>query len=103
MLPSAKGQYFTFMLCLHPFFEHFLESTTVILSIICLSQNMIDCGITLMLLSLTITTSSLSMNFKGARAFMFCCTNTGKRDTTLSYHSMNIAILLIDMIHDAHY
>src|SRR5215203_3115094 len=103
MLPSAKGQSFTFMLCLHSFFEHYLESTTVILSIICLSQNMIDCGITLMLLSLTITTSSLSMNSRGAWAFMFCRSNTGKRDTTLSYFLMNIAILLIYMIHDAYY
>jgi hypothetical protein len=90
------------MLCLHSFFEHYLESTTVILSIICLSQNMIDCGITLMLLSLTITTSSLSMNSRGASAFMFCRSNTGKRDTTLSYSLMNIAILLIYMIHGAY-
>ena len=41
------------MMSHHPFFEHFLESITVILSIICLSQNMISCGISLMLLSLT--------------------------------------------------
>lgn len=83
------------------FFEHLLESIIVILSVICLSQNMINCGITLMLLSLIIFTSSLPMNFRGAWAFMFCCTNSGKRDTTLSYLFMSITILLIDMFHVA--
>jgi hypothetical protein len=41
------------------------------------------------------------MNFRGAWAFMFCCTNSGKRDTTLSYLFMSITILLIDMFHVA--
>ena len=36
----------------HPFLEHLLESIIVILSVICLSQNMVNCGIILMLLSL---------------------------------------------------
>ena len=40
------------MLSHHPFFEHFLESIVVILSVMCLSQNIINCGMTLMLLSL---------------------------------------------------
>jgi hypothetical protein len=33
-------------------FKHFLESIAVILSVICLSQNTVNCGITLMLVSL---------------------------------------------------
>ena len=36
-------------------------------------------------------------------AFMFCSTNKGKRDTTLSYHIMNIAILHLLMFHIAYY
>jgi hypothetical protein len=53
-----------------PNFKHFLESTAVILSVMCLSQN-----------------------FRGASAFMFCSTNKGKQDTTLSYFIMSITIL----------
>jgi hypothetical protein len=52
LLSSAKGLSFTFMLSHHPFFEHFLESIVVILSVMCLSQNTVYCGITLMLVSL---------------------------------------------------
>ena len=52
LLPSAKGLSFTFMLSHHPFLEHLLESITVILSVMCLSQNAVNCGIILMLLSL---------------------------------------------------
>jgi hypothetical protein len=33
-------------------FKHFLESMAVVLSVMCLSQNMVNCGITLMLVSL---------------------------------------------------
>jgi hypothetical protein len=33
-------------------FKHLLESMTVVLSVMCLSQNMVNCGITLMLVSL---------------------------------------------------
>ena len=40
------------MLSHHHFFEHFLESIVVILSVMCLSQNAVNCGITLMHLSL---------------------------------------------------
>jgi hypothetical protein len=40
-----------------------------------------------------IFTSSLLLNFRGASAFMFCSTNKGKQDTTLSYLIMNIIIL----------
>jgi hypothetical protein len=33
-------------------FKHLLESITIILSVMCLSQNTVNCGITLMLVSL---------------------------------------------------
>ena len=66
LLPSAQGQSYTFMLSHHPFFEHFLESIAVILSLMCLSQNKINCGITVMLESFDIFTSSLLLNFRGA-------------------------------------
>jgi hypothetical protein len=33
-------------------FKHILESLAVILSVMCLSQNMVNCGITLMFVSL---------------------------------------------------
>ena len=72
------------------FFEHFLESIAIILSVMCLSQGTVNCGITLILASFDIFTSSLLLNFRGAWAFMFCCTNSGKRDTTLSYLIMII-------------
>ena len=85
------------------FFEHFLESTAVILSVMCLSQNTIDFGITMVLKSFDIFISSLLLNFRGVLAFMFCSTNKGKRDTTLSYYVMNIAILHILMFHVAYY
>ena len=75
LLPSAQGQSYTFMLSNHPFFKHFLESIAVILSLMCLSRNKIDCGITVMLESFDIFTSSLLLNFRGAPAFMFCSTN----------------------------
>jgi hypothetical protein len=52
LLPSTKGLSFTFILSHHTFFEHFLESIVVILSVMCLSQNTVNCGITLMLVSL---------------------------------------------------
>jgi hypothetical protein len=52
LLPSVKGLSFTFMLSHHTFFEHLLESIVFILSVMCLSQNTVNCGITLMLISL---------------------------------------------------
>ena len=91
------------MLSHHPFFEHFLESIAIILSVICLSRNKINCGITVMLESFVIFTSSLLLNFRGVMAFMFCSTNKGKRDTILSYHIKNISILQILMFHVAYY
>ena len=52
LLSSAKGQSFILMLSHHLFFENFLESIIVILSVMCLSQNAVICGITMMLLPL---------------------------------------------------
>jgi hypothetical protein len=53
LLPSAKGLSFTFMLSLYLLtLKHLLESIAVILSVMCLSQNMVNCGITLMFVSL---------------------------------------------------
>jgi hypothetical protein len=43
------------------------------------------------------------LNFRGALAFMFCSTNKGKRDTTLSYLIMSITILELLMFHIACY
>jgi hypothetical protein len=49
----VKGLSFTFMLSLYLLtLKHLLESIVVILSIICLSQNTVNYGITLMLVSL---------------------------------------------------
>jgi hypothetical protein len=49
----VKGLSFTFMLSLHLLtLKHLLESIAVILSVMCLSQNMVNCGTTLMLVSL---------------------------------------------------
>ena len=105
LLPSVQGHSFTFLLLSHhPFFEHLLESIAVILSVTCLSRNKINCGITMMFESFDIFTSSLLLNFWGALAFMFCSTKKkGKRDTTLSYLVMNIAILQVLMFHVAYY
>ena len=105
LVSLCVGPVFYFlMLSNHPFFEHLLESIAVILSVICLSRNKINCGITVMLESYDIFTSSLLLNFRGALAFMFCSTKkNGKRDTTLSYHVMSIAILQILMFHVAYY
>jgi hypothetical protein len=51
--PSVKGLSFTFMLSLHLLtFKHLLESIAIILSVMCLSQNTVNYGITLMLVSL---------------------------------------------------
>jgi hypothetical protein len=53
LLPSTKGLSFTVMLSLHLLtLKHLLESIVVILSVMCLSQNTVNCGITLMLVSL---------------------------------------------------
>ena len=100
----AGPVFYFLMLSHHPFFEHILESIAVILSVTCLSRNKINCGITVMFESFDIFTSSLLLNFRGALAFMFCSTKKkGKRDTTLSYHVMSIAILQILMFHVAYY
>ena len=48
-----KGLSSTFMLSLHLLtLKHLLESIVVILSVMCLSQNTVNCRITLMLVSL---------------------------------------------------
>ncbi len=101
----CAGPVFYFLLLSHhPFFEHLLESIAVIFSVTCLSRNKINCGITVMFESFDIFTSNLLLNFRGALAFMFCSTKrNGKRDTTLSYHTMNIAILQVLMFHIAYY
>ena len=100
----AGPVFYLLMLSHHPFFEHLLKSIAVILSLTCLSWNKINCGINVMFESFDIFTSSLLLNFRGALAFMFCSTKKkGKRDTTLSYHTMNIAILQVLMFHIAYY
>jgi hypothetical protein len=49
----VNGLSFTFMLSLHLLtLKHLLESISVILSVMCLSQNTVNYGITLMLVSL---------------------------------------------------
>ena len=70
--PLRRAFLLFFMLSLHQFFEHFLESTAVILSVMCLSRNTIDFGITVVLESFDIFISSLLLDFRGALAFMFC-------------------------------
>jgi hypothetical protein len=53
LLPSVKGSFFYFYVeSSSSNFTHFLESIAVILSVMCLSQNTVNCGITLMLVSL---------------------------------------------------
>src|SRR4051812_14478138 len=52
------------MLSHHPFFEHLLESIAVILNLICLSRNKINCGITMMFEYFDILTSSLLLDFR---------------------------------------
>ena len=100
----AGPVFYFLMLSHHPFFEHLLESIAFILSVTFLSRNKINCGITVMFESFDIFTSSLLLNFRGALSFMFCSTKKkGKRDTTLSYLVMNIAILQVLMFHIAHY
>ena len=96
-MKNSSTCYIPASLCEGPFFyfyvessssnvKHLLESIAVIVSVMCLSQKTVNCGITLMLLSLISLTSSLPLDFRGASAFMFCSTNKGKLDTTLSYH-----------------
>ena len=62
----AGPVFYFLMLSHHPFFEHLLESIAVILSVICLSRNKINCGITVTFESFDIFTSSLLLNFRGA-------------------------------------
>ena len=69
------------------FFQHLLESITIILSAMCLSQNTVNCGITVMLLSLIIFTSSLLLNFRGVWAFMFCVIKKQASEIPL-YHAL---------------
>jgi hypothetical protein len=49
----------------------------------------------MLLLVLKLIVSSHPLNFEGAREFIFCCTNSGKRDTTLPCFIMVITILLM--------
>ena len=77
------------MLSHHPFFEHLFKSITVVLSVMCLSLRY-----NYDTLIFDIFISSLHLNFRGALAFMFCPSNKGNRDTTLSYLFTNIAILV---------
>jgi hypothetical protein len=96
-MKSSSTCLITASLCEGPFFYFYVESSSsnfktllesiaIILSAMCLSQNTVNYGITLMLVSLIFFTSSLLLNFRGASAFMFCSINKGKQDTTLSYH-----------------
>jgi hypothetical protein len=55
LIPSSlcEGPFFYFFVeSLSSNFKHLLESMAVILSVMCLSQNTVNCGITLMLISL---------------------------------------------------
>lgn len=70
-----RRESFIYILSHHSFFENFLESIAVILSLMCLSENKINCGITVMLESFDIFTYSLRLKFRGAPAFMFFSTN----------------------------
>ena len=81
----------------------FLKALSVILSVMCLSRDKIICGIFVTLVSFDIFTSSLLLNLRGALCIYVLLTNKGKRDTTLSYYIMSIAILQILMFHVAYY
>ena len=80
-----------------------MKALAVILSVMCLSRDKIICGIFVTLVSFDIFTSSLLLNLRGALCIYVLLTNKVKRDTTLSYCIMSIAILQIFMFHVAYY
>src|SRR3954470_13147909 len=100
ILSNLHKTVFTTLLSHHLFYEHLLESIVVILVFVpklgYLCHDFDACISDIFIFS-------LHVNFRGSLAFILCSSNKGKRDTTLSYLIMSIAMLLMFMFHATYY